>query len=196
MKDNKQKTVNKKKYNLLLLFGLVCILFGIIFQICLFNSPKINWIVVQSSFLAFVGAFLLFLGFVQSHKFRFFFPGLFLSQSSIFWLIVNNVLYNFSFVSLWPVLLIIIGESILIATAISNKKMNFYVWVPSLSFILLGIVFLLFSIDIIKIPFIAFATTWWPIMLVLAGIVLVVIFFYKQADKQDTEAVINDNEET
>ena len=44
----------------------------------------------------------------------------------------------------------------------------------------MGFVFLLFSLDIVKVSLREAAAAWWPVLFVLFGIGMIVLFFYSQ----------------
>jgi hypothetical protein len=47
--------------------------------------------------------------------------------------------------------------------------------VPSLAFVILGSVLMVFSLDLVSFSFARFILDWWPLLIVLAGLTLVLI---------------------
>ncbi len=86
----------------------------------------------------------------------------------------------FTFKQLWPVLVIGFGICFFSAGLISRRKFYAFFTIPSVILILLGIVFLLFSFDIITVSFTQFAARWWPVLLIIAGLALVIVFYRRQ----------------
>ena len=72
------------------------------------------------------------------------------------------------------------------------KLQAFYI-VPGITLTGLGLFFLCFSLDIISVSFAEFARMWWPLIFVVFGLVLIVLFLYMQ--KQKTPVLAEDSED-
>jgi hypothetical protein len=53
--------------------------------------------------------------------------------------------------------------------------------IPALFLIILGVFFLLFSTDIIQMTLASFMAKWLPVGLILTGLVLVILFFFRSS---------------
>ena len=68
--------------------------------------------------------------------------------------------------------------------------------IPSLVLIVGGVLFLLFSIDVVKLSFISVVINLLPIILIVSGAILFGSFFYVQSGKQHiSPEFIEDNDE-
>ena len=100
--------------------------------------------------------------------------------------------------SIWPVIVIIAGVSVLISGLYICRGTKASVLVPSFSLILLGGFFLLFSLGVIEESFSQLFGRWWPLAAILAAICLVVLFFGRNARRirlKDVEDDFNDLED-
>ncbi len=77
----------------------------------------------------------------------------------------------------WPLLVIGFGVVFFLGGILSYRKFLAFYTIPSVILIFFGLVFLLFSLDIITVSFVQFASRWWPVLLVLAGLSLISVFF-------------------
>lgn len=73
---------------------------------------------------------------------------------------------------LWPILMVIVGLDWLVTGRRFRGRWIVSFLVPSLSFTLLGLVFSLFSFNVVGMSFGKFMGTWWPSILIAGGIVL------------------------
>jgi hypothetical protein len=77
----------------------------------------------------------------------------------------------------WPAFMIVAGLSILAPGYRRYRRPRAAYLIPSFSFVALGAFFLLFSFDILNFSFRRFFSEWWPLLLVLAGSVLLALYF-------------------
>ena len=87
---------------------------------------------------------------------------------------------------LWPASIEIAALSLLFTGFAKEKKIKTAFGVPSLSLAVMGALFLLFSLDIIKTPFSVFISLWWPLFLAGLGALVVVIFLLQQNPVTDS----------
>jgi cytochrome c biogenesis protein CcdA len=59
--------------------------------------------------------------------------------------------------------------------------------VPAVAFIILGVVLLIFSLDIVAFSFKQFILNWWPLLIVMAGLVLVLISLGTKNNPKDSD---------
>ncbi|MDR3170990.1 MAG: hypothetical protein LBU17_05090 [Treponema sp.] len=91
---------------------------------------------------------------------------LFLSALSIF---------PVTFAQDWPLLSVFSGLALFPAGWHRYGALRSHYVVPSLAFVILGSVLLIFSFKVIPFSFAQFILNWWPIIVVLAGLILVLI---------------------
>jgi hypothetical protein len=75
----------------------------------------------------------------------------------------------------WPLLSIFCGIALFPAgwRRFGSLKMAYVV--PSIAFVFLGAALLIFSLDLVAFSFRQFMLNWWPLLIVLAGLVLVLV---------------------
>ncbi|MDR0554689.1 MAG: DUF5668 domain-containing protein [Treponema sp.] len=130
---------------------LIAFFFVIIGSFCAILAIKLN----KRSFYLFFAAFFMQLGFF-----------LFLSALHIFPMNLERG---------WPFASIFAGLALIPAGWHRYGNFRIRYLVPGAAFIVLGSVLLIFSLDIVPFSFSQFVLNWWPILVVLAGLLLVLI---------------------
>ncbi len=87
---------------------------------------------------------------------------------------------------LWPLVSVIAGLSLI--TAGWHRYGSFRPWymVPAIAFVVLGCILLMFSFNVVPFSFSHFVLKWWPLILVLAGLVLVLVSLGTRNKTEDT----------
>jgi len=75
----------------------------------------------------------------------------------------------------WPLLSVFAGLALLPAGWLHYRAFRYKYFIPALAFVILGCVLLVFSLKIVSFSFKVFIIDWWPLLLVLAGILLVLL---------------------
>ena len=119
----------------------------------------------------------------------------FIGQGLIFWGLILfcsmlNV-FHFSFRQWWPVIGVTSGIFLYIAGLVSYRSIKFRYFIPALTLFLLGIWFMLFTFNIIKVPFHIVALVGGPLFFIMTGM-FIIIFFMLQ--KKYTNLVIPEDE--
>ncbi|MDR1505828.1 MAG: hypothetical protein LBI67_01865 [Treponema sp.] len=78
---------------------------------------------------------------------------------------------------LWPMLSVFAGFALVPAGWRHFRAMRIQYLIPSLAFITLGFSLLPFSLKLVSFSFKRFIIDWWPLCMVLAGLVLVLLSF-------------------
>jgi hypothetical protein len=128
---------------------------------CAFLAVKLN---KRSTYL-FFAAFFLLVGFF-----------LFLSALKIIPLVFREW---------WPILSVFSGLALIPAGWHRYGKLRPSYFVPSAVFIILGCILLIFSLDVVTFSFKQFMLNWWPLLLVLAGLILVLISLGTKGKTED-----------
>ena len=81
---------------------------------------------------------------------------------------------------LWPIAVILSGICLILTCVFKHRKVRGVYLFPSVLIEVLGIVFLLFSLKVIKGSLSAFASKWGPLVLILAGAALIGVFFWQR----------------
>ena len=108
---------------------------------------------------------------------RYLFLASFMIQSGAFLLLVFSGLLVFPFSRLWPLLALFAGLSLIPAGWHRYGAFKSRFVVPASGFVILSVGFLLFSFEILPFSFKSFILAWWPLLLILAGILLMLISF-------------------
>lgn len=187
----------KKNHKIILAIGLLFISIGIIIQLVLSKEVKLNITIVCDLIIAFLGFVFLYFAFIKKLSMLKFFLGLFLSLTGIFLVIVHSHFLNASIKKLWPLIVFFAGISLIFSAIFSKKRLTASLLVPSLFLIFLGVLFLIFSLDIVTKSLISVAINLLPWLLILSGFVLFGSFFYIQSGKQhiSPELIEEDDEE-
>ncbi|MDR3130991.1 MAG: DUF5668 domain-containing protein [Treponema sp.] len=136
--------------------------FVIIGSGCAFLAVKLN----KRSIYLFFAAFFLLVGFF-----------LFLSALKIIPLV---------FTEWWPLLSVFAGLALLPSGWHRYGKVRPRYVVPSTAFIVLGCILLVFSMDVVSFSFRQFMLERWPLLLALAGLILVLISLGTKGKSEDT----------
>ena len=166
--------------NLLLAFGVICILVGVFLLVRVAANYHLELSFLTLA-LVFTGAVLFYLSLALYRRALFFFLGMYLCFASIFNLIVASDAISLSMRQLWPVEVVLSGVCLTVTGLFKQHRFTTRYFFPALSLMALGVIFLLFSLDIIPISFASFFIRWWPALLVAVGVFLVVLFLYQQA---------------
>jgi hypothetical protein len=85
----------------------------------------------------------------------------------------------------WPLLSVFAGLSLFPAGWRRFGVLRTGYVVPSIAFVILGLALLVFSLDLVAFSFRQFMLDWWPLLVVLAGLVLVLVSFGSKSGTRD-----------
>jgi hypothetical protein len=131
--------------------------------------------------LIIVGIALLYLVFQREGPEAYVFLGTLATLLGVMVLLLNTVMSKVTLERIWPVFMTITGVSLL---AYGSKKRGYYrmsLTIPAVAIIVLSVIFLPFSLDIIQRDFVEFVGTWWPALLIIVGVILVVTDIVRRA---------------
>jgi hypothetical protein len=103
-----------------------------------------------------------------------FFAAFFL-QMGFYLLLSALAIVPFSFSQSWPLLSVFSGLALFPAGWRRYGCLRSRYIVPSVFFVALGSVLMIFSLDLVPFSFARFMINWWPLLVVLTGLVLVLI---------------------
>ncbi len=132
-----------------------------------------------------LGLFILYLVYIQGVSERYIFPGMFCTLGGVFFLLLNTVISETDMARIWPIFMTIAGVSIVPYGYKKRGNKRIALLIPSFAIIGLSFLFLPFSLNIAGITFMKFVILFWPIVLMIMGVVLVVVNFMK--NKKDTQ---------
>lgn len=170
-----------KFLNAILAFGMLLIFVGVMLTLAFAGeSPKFaNWSIPVVIFFAGLAVLYSEIAFSQS-PFKLFL-GLNLSLYGIFSLVLVFDFFSVGLEALWPFFVVLTALSLVIAARTTGKVFAINYDLPAISLFVLGIVFFLFSFKIIKIPLSRLALLICPLILILSGTFLVILFFHRKS---------------
>lgn len=170
-----------KFLNSILALGMFLIFLGVLMVLAFAgDSPDFAvWILPGAVFLAGLIDLYFYIAFSKV-PFRLFL-GLNLTFYGIFSMIFVYNILPFGIDKLWPVYMFLTGLSLSIAGRTTGKRFTLTYDFPGIILTVLGIVFLLFSFDVIKISLSRLAVFLWPVLFILAGAFLIVLFLYRKS---------------
>ena len=176
--------MSAKKYNSLLAGGLLFIFIGFVLLAAKFANRGASLFLTYPAILMFVGGTILYIGVTKFKRAIPLFLGIMLLLSGFLILLVNVNIFELGLYQLWPLFVIFSGIALSISGFFRYKRLVGAIFVPTLLLFAMGGFFLLFSLNIIKVPFRDFALMWWPMLFVLTGIALVILFLYTQGNQK------------
>lgn len=112
-------------------------------------------------------------------KFRVLFPAITLALVAL--VVLVALFARLHLRDYWPLFVIAAGLGLSLSGWFSYHRLNAGYLVPSLAFILLGCIFLIFSFGFSSMSFRMFISRWWPTLFLAAGIILFVLYFLMKA---------------
>lgn len=170
-----------KFLNAILAFGMLLIFVGVMLTLAFAGeSPNFaSWSIPVVIFFAGLAVLYSEIAFSQS-PFKLFL-GLNLSLYGIFSLVLVFDFFSVGLEALWPFFVVLTALSLVIAARTTGKVFAINYDLPAISLFVLGIVFFLFSFKIIKIPLSRLALLICPLILILSGTFLVILFFHRKS---------------
>ena len=95
-------------------------------------------------------------------------------------LLITTILVQVELTAIWPLFMTICGLALLVYGLRKRGYTRVSLAVPGAATLLLSFLFLPFSLKIIKRPFTEVVTEWWPLILVLLGIALLVLHLVRE----------------
>jgi hypothetical protein len=124
-----------------------------------------------------VGLFFLYMAWPRRKSARWIIPGMVLTLGGTVFLLMNTVLASQSLARIWPAFMLVTGLSLVPYGFRRKSSARTAIVVPGLFISLLALFFLSFSLHHEAGGFGLFVRQWWPMILVIIGIALVISFF-------------------
>ncbi|MDR0668458.1 MAG: hypothetical protein LBF95_00095 [Treponema sp.] len=152
------------------------------------NLAGISRISVLTSFLfVIIGSFCAFLAVRLNKRVIYLFFAAFLLQVGFFLFLSALGIFPVPFSKSWPLLSVFCGIALFPAGWRRFGTFRIAYVVPSIAFILLGSGLLIFSLDLVAFSFRQFMLNWWPLLIVLAGLVLVLVSLGAKSNAGDSK---------
>jgi hypothetical protein len=162
--------------NSLFLFGVLILITGVVLLLRTTGYIK-NIETLWPVLLVIVGIFFLYnFLFHGSAPRNLFYSSLFI-LAGIFSLMLNTVFSGTGLMEVWPIFMSIIGISITIYGLKKRGGTRVALLIPGITLIVLSLLFLPFSLDLIDKRIRSFARIWWPLLLILIGVDMIMAHF-------------------
>jgi cytochrome c biogenesis protein CcdA len=92
-----------------------------------------------------------------------------------------------TFYKWWPLLSVFAGLALIPSGWHRYGVIRSWYVVPSITFIVLGIILLVFSLDVVSFSFKQFMLNWWPLLIALAGLILILISLGTKNKNEDSK---------
>jgi hypothetical protein len=124
-----------------------------------------------------VGLFFLYMTWPRGNSDRWIIPGMVLTLGGIVFLLINTVLSEQSLARIWPAFMLVTGLSLIPYGCRKRGSARTAIVVPGIFISGLAVMFFPFSLRQAEGGFVAFVQQWWPMILVIVGLVLIISFF-------------------
>ncbi|MDR2245295.1 MAG: DUF5668 domain-containing protein [Treponema sp.] len=177
--------IQKITARLIFIFGLLFMLLGCAFLLgSLAETSEVS--VLGSFVFVIIGSGCAFLAVKFNKRSHYLFLATFFLQVGFFLFLSALKILPLVFTNWWPILSVFAGLALIPAGWRHYGKIRPWYVVPSLAFIILGCVLLIFSLDVVSFSFKQFMLDRWPLLLVLAGLILVLISLGTKGKSEDT----------
>jgi hypothetical protein len=168
------KLARRMAARLSFIIGLLLMLLGAVFLLgSLEGSSRVS---VMAAFLSVLfGALCALYAIKLNKRSTYLFAAAFFLMAGIFLFLQAIRIIPFSFSQAWPLLSVFSGLALLPAGWRRYGGFSSRFFVPSCAFVILGCVMLVFSFNMVPFSFFHFVLEWWPLLLVLCGLVLILI---------------------
>jgi hypothetical protein len=154
--------------------GLLLMLTGIAFLLGSLEHISQRFVLL-AFLLVVIGAGLAVFAIKLNKRALYLFFAAFLILVGFFLLLSALRIFPFSFSQAWPLISVFSGLALIPAGWRRYGAFRSAFLVPALAFALLGIALLLFSFHIVPFRFRQFILNWWPLLMVLAGLLLTLL---------------------
>ncbi len=174
-----------EKYRLILILGLFFVVCGCSLIVAFFSPLDTYSFLFFPSAIILVGFAILYRSLLGKRHTYFVFIGLLLVSSWLFFLLFSSGILPYTVVEAWPILIILSALMLIPLGFIRYGFLPISFIVSACVLFVLGALFLLFSLDIIKMSITTFASRWWPMLFVFFGISLIWLFFYTKKHEHE-----------
>lgn len=173
------KKITVPVLNALLAAGLILVLAGLLLILRFYAGFGAEFPVL-SALTMMLGAVIFYGAMTLLHWAVLFFSGLLVFCIGLCMTFVFSGVLPLGSENLWPIAVILCGVCLILTCVFKHRKIRGVYLFPSVLIEVLGIVFLLFSLDIIKVSFSTFMSKWGPLVLIFAGAVLIGVFLWQR----------------
>jgi hypothetical protein len=154
--------------------GLVLMIFGCIILLdAIIGISRLS--VLWSSLCVIIGVLCAVLAIKLNKRPAYLFFAAFFMQIALFLFLSALRIVPFTLAQGWPFLAIFVGLALLPPGWRHYRTIRYRYLIPSLAFTALGCMLLVFSLKVVSFSFKQFFIAWWPLLLVLAGLLLILL---------------------
>lgn len=186
------QTKSSVKQNFMLAAGLILVLVGILYCVKTFSATA-RIFALRPIFFLVIGALFLFLAFAFTGNSVFVFFGIFSILSGIVFILIDTGITNLRLSELWPAFVIASGIALFPAGFYKMRRVRTVYLFPAITLGVLGILFLMFSLHVIRLPFSHFIAHVWPVMILFFGIMLVFLYLWQQHNNKNFPFFVDDS---
>ena len=173
---------NLRFYRILLAVGFLFFLLGLTLLIFLPSKRAEGFFITFLFFLMVFSAILIYISLV-------------LKKAALLYISLNMLVYFVGAIivkinvlpiklpKLWPVMMVSFGITLVPSCYLKSGKLKTIYLFPAAALTLLGLFFMLFSFNIIKVPLRTFIGYIWPLIFIFAGLFLIGYYLYCQSTK-------------
>jgi len=127
-----------------------------------------------------LGLGFLYAVFLRNARQSYVFLGMFLTLGGAVMLLMTTVMTRVDLIRIWPVFMTVTGVSLVAYGMKKRGVRRISLTIPGYAIVVLSLVFLPFSLDLIRDDFIEAVGTWWPSLFVVLGVVLLFVYFSRR----------------
>lgn len=178
------KKLSNSVLNIILAAGLIFLMGGFLSFVYALETDHGNFFKFWPFFVIVFGAFATYFSITVFHKSYILFGGILFLLSGCFMEFLNQDITSLGYSQLWPVFLLFAAVALVLACIYKFRRPRPNYIVPSVIMVVLSVVFLLFSLDIIAMPFVSFMMIIGPCLLFATGITAVILFIVQSTHKE------------
>ncbi|MBN2440989.1 MAG: hypothetical protein JXJ04_06575 [Spirochaetales bacterium] len=131
--------------------------------------------------ISLIGLFFLYMVFFQARSEVYILFGMILSLGGFFLLLITTILSEKNLIKIWPGFMLITGISLIpYGKRKKKEKYKIAILIPAVAMIILSCLFFLFSLDIMGLNFQEFISIWWPALIMIMGIALILLYLFNK----------------
>jgi hypothetical protein len=167
-------TTRKATARLAFIAGLLLMFLGSAFLLGTLQGIA-RFSILRAFFFVIIGAICAFLAIKLNKRSLYLFFAAFFLQVGFFLFLSSLHILPFAFSQSWPLLSVFAGLALFPAGWHRFGAIRIRFVVPSVAFVFLGCFFMVFSFRVVPFSFKHFMINWWPLLVVLMGLVLVLL---------------------
>lgn len=122
------------------------------------------------------------------------FAGTVLALTGGFWVLWESALPAVTASTVWPVFMTIVGIALIVYGVKKGDEYRLTLVTPGVAIVILSAVFLLFSLDVIKTSLARVAAVWWPLLLVVIGVMILALRYDGESNATPIESATGDED--